>query len=198
MTRVGLSRRRVVNAVRRDDGFTLTEMLVASALFSLVILVAGGIFIGQFKAQQQVSAVTSTTTDAQLAGTAIDNGIRNSSGFKLTASGSNQLLVARVAGGGATLQWTCQAWFYSSSSGTIRTTSTTPGTPVAVPTASQLSTWTLLVDGVVPRSGTTIFSTSGSTVTVAFNASTGDDYRPVAISFSSSPLAGVTENSTCY
>ena len=187
-----------VKAGSRDDGFTLTEMLVASALFSLVILVAGGIFLGQFRAQQQVSAVTSTTTDAQLAGTTIDTGIRNSSGFELTAAGSDQMLVARVAGTGTTLQWTCRAWYYSSSAGTIRTTSTTPGTPVAVPTASQLATWTLLVDGVLPRTGATIFSANGATVAVAFNATTGDDYRPVAISFSSSPLAGVTENTTCY
>jgi prepilin-type N-terminal cleavage/methylation domain-containing protein len=193
-----MSTLRLPNIARRDDGFTLTEMLVASALFSLVILVAGGIFLGQFRAQQQVTAVTSTTTDAQLAGTTIDTGIRNSSGFDLTPSGSDQLLVARVAGGGTTLQWTCKAWYYSASADTIRTTSTTPGTPVAIPTASQLSTWTLLVDGVQPRTGSTIFSESGATLSVDFNATTGEDYRPVAISFSSSPLAGVTENTTCY
>ncbi|MES1169488.1 MAG: type II secretion system protein, partial [Leifsonia sp.] len=132
---------RRLNRARRDDGFTLTEMIVASALFSMVILVAGGIFLGQFRAQQQVSAVTSTTTNAQLAGSTIDDGIRNSSGFKLTASGADQLLVARVAGSGTTLQWTCRAWYYSASAQTIRTTSTTPGTPVAVPTAAQLATW---------------------------------------------------------
>jgi len=190
--------RRALTRVRRDDGFTLPEMIVASALFSLVILVAGGIFLGQFRAQQQVSAVTSTTTNAQLAGSVIDDGIRNSSGFKLTASGSDQLLVARVAGSGTTLQWTCRAWYYSASAHTIRSTSTTPGTPITIPTAAQLAAWTLLVDGVQPRTGTTIFSTSGATVSIAFNATTGSTYKPVAISISTSPLAGVTENSTCY
>jgi prepilin-type N-terminal cleavage/methylation domain-containing protein len=183
---------------RRDAGFTLTELLVASAIFALVAMVAGGIFIGQFRAQQQVSSVTSTTTDAQLAGTTIDTGIRNSSGFKLTASGSDQLLVARVAGGAATLQWTCRAWYYSASAHTIRTTSTTPGTPVTVPTAAQLATWTLLVDGITARSGSTIFSTTGSQVSVAFDATTNDQNQPVAIDFTSSPLAGVTETTTCY
>jgi prepilin-type N-terminal cleavage/methylation domain-containing protein len=188
----------LARTAKRDDGFTLTEMLVASALFSMVVLVAAGIFIGQTRAQQQVSAVTSNTTDAQLAGTVIDTGIRNSSGFELTATGADQMLVARVAGSGTTLQWTCQAWYYSASAGTIRTTATTPGTPVAVPTSSQLSTWALLVDGVLPRSGSTIFSVGGDTVTVAFNVTTGQSYQPVAISFSSSPLAGITETTTCY
>lgn len=184
--------------LRRDDGFTLPELIASSALFALVILVAGGIFLGQFAAQQQVSAVTSTTTDAQLAGHTIDDGIRNSSGFELTTLGSDQMLVARVAGGASTLQWTCMAWYYSATADTIRSTMQTPGTPVAVPTSAQLASWTLLVDGVQPRAGNTIFSAAGDTVTVSFNADTGDDYRPVAIELSSSPLAGVTENATCY
>lgn len=187
---------RVLTAVRRDGGFSLPEMLVASSLFSLVILVAGGIFLGQFRAQQQVSAVTSTTTDAQLAGSAIDNGIRNSNWFKVIPSGGDQMLVARVAGSGASLEWSCQAWYYSATAGTIRTT--TSPSPIALPTGAQLSTWALLVDGVVPRTGTTIFSEAGSTVTVAFNATTGEDYKPVAILLTTSPLADFQGDVTCY
>ncbi|WP_309709701.1 prepilin-type N-terminal cleavage/methylation domain-containing protein [Pseudolysinimonas sp.] len=188
----------LIRRLRRDDGFTLTELIASSMLFSLVVLVAGSIFVGQFSAQQQVSAVTTSTTDAQLAGTTIDTGIRNSSGFELTAVGSDQMLVARVAGGGTTLQWVCRAWYYSASADTIRMTSSTPGTPVAAPTASQLETWTLLVDGVHPASGTTIFTDDGDRVTVSFRADTDEDNQPVAIELSSAPLAGVTENTTCY
>lgn len=188
---------RMLARLRDDRGFTLMEMLVASALFALVIFVAGGIFIGQTNAQRQVSAITSTTSSAQLAGSAIDSGIRNASGFKLTASGSDQLLVARVAGGGSTLQWTCQAWYYSASAHTISTHASTPGTPVTVPTAAQLTTWTLLVSGVSARSGSTIFTAAGATLSVSFNATPANN-RAVAIAFSSSPLAGVTESTTCY
>lgn len=188
----------LLRRLRGDDGFTLTELIASTALFALVTLVAGSIFIGQFSAQQQVSAITTTTTDAQLAGTTIDAGIRNSSGFELTAAGSDQFLVARVAEGGSTLQWVCRAWYYSASAGTIRMTSSTPGTPVAAPTASQLETWTLLADGIAPATGTTIFAASGDLLTVSFRAETDEDNRPVAIELSSVPLAGVTENTTCY
>lgn len=188
----------LIRRLRRDDGFTLTELIASSALFSMVTLIAVSIFLGQFSAQQQVSAITTTTTDAQLASTTIDAGIRNSSGFELTAAGSDQLLVARVAEAGATLQWMCRAWYYSASADTIRMTSATPGTPVAAPTAAQLETWTLLADGVTPTSGTTIFSASGDLLTVSFQAETDDDNRPVAIELSSAPMAGVTENTTCY
>ncbi|MGB3911265.1 MAG: prepilin-type N-terminal cleavage/methylation domain-containing protein [Pseudolysinimonas sp.] len=188
----------LLRRLRNDDGFTLTELIASSVLFSLVTLTAVSIFLGQFSAQQQVSAITTATTDAQLAGTTIDTGIRNSSGFELTAVSADQLLVARVAGGGATLQWVCRAWYYSAADDTIRMTSTTPGTPVAAPTSSQLETWTLLADGVTPTSGTTIFSASGDLLTVSFRAETDDDNKPVAIELSSAPLAGVTENTTCY
>lgn len=188
----------LIERLRRDNGFTLSELIVSSALFSLVILVAGSILLGQVSAQQQVSAVTSATTEAQLASSTIDGGIRNSSGFELTAVGSDQLLVARVAGGGATLQWVCRAWYYSADADTIRMTSTTPGTPVAAPTVAQLATWTLLADGITPTTGTTIFSASGDLLTVSFRAKTDDDNRPVAIELSSAPLAGVTESTTCY
>jgi prepilin-type N-terminal cleavage/methylation domain-containing protein len=190
---------RLLRRLRHEEGgFTLTELLASSALFALVVLVAGSIFIGQLSAQQQVSAITSTTTDAQLAGTSIDAGIRNSTGFKLTAVSADQLLVARVAGGGSTLQWTCRAWYYQASSHSIRMHSSTPGTPVTAPTSTQLATWTLLLDGVHPTTGTTIFSAAGETVSVSFRADTDDDNKPVAIELSSAPLAGVTENSTCY
>src|SRR5690606_16711085 len=105
---------------------------------------AGSIFIDQFNAQRQVTAVTSTTTDAQLAGTTIDTGIRNSTGFELTSVGGDQYLVARVAGGGATLQWTCRAWYYSATAHTIRMQDSEPGTPLPPPSPGDLASWTLL------------------------------------------------------
>ena len=188
----------LLRRLSRDDGFTLTELIASSVLFSLVTLVSVSIFLGQFSAQQQVSAITTATTDAQLAGTTIDTGIRNSSGFELTTVGGDQLLVARVAGGGATLEWVCRAWYYSASDDTVHMTSRTPGTPVAAPTTAQLASWILLADGVTPTSGATIFSASGDLLTVSFRAKTDDDNKPVAIELSSAPLAGVTETTTCY
>lgn len=182
---------------RRDDGFTLTEMMVASALFSLVAAVAAGILISTILTGQQVATVAATTSNAQLVGASIDRGILNSTGFEVTDAGADQLLVARVAGGDTTLQWTCHAWYYSAAGdGSIRTTTTEPGTHPAPPTAAELETWTLLLEGVEPRGGA-VFARSGDTLTVAFDAIVRDG-KPVAIQFATAPLPGVKEDSSCY
>ena len=45
--------------LRRDDGFTLTEMIAAAAVFSLVSLALGGVMISVSNAQTQVTTATS-------------------------------------------------------------------------------------------------------------------------------------------
>jgi len=192
-----------VNALLRrlrheDSGFTLTEMIAASAVFALIMTGIVGIILSTTNAQRTVSVVTASTTDAQLVANEIDNRIRNASEFKVTTSGTTQLLVARVAGTGSTITWRCYGWYYSATDGgVIRMTSTATGTKITMPSASQASTWALLLSGVAPRTGTTVFSAVDNQLSVAFNASTGD--RPaVAIDFTTARLTSPTEALTCY
>lgn len=186
-------------AVLRDDrGFTLVEMLVSSALFAMIMTGIIGVLIVTTQAQRTVSIVSTSTTDAQLVANELDQRIRNSSEFQVTTSGTTQLLVARVAGSDATLAWRCYGWYYSAGNGgVIRMTSTAPGTKITMPTATQAASWTLLLEGVVPRSGTTIFSTVDNQLSISFNA-TADDNLPVAIDYTTARLTGVTEALTCY
>jgi len=183
--------------VSDDHGFTLIEVIVALALTSLVLTVVGGLFISVTKTQQTVDAVTSSTTSGQQAATTITDRVRNGSGFLLTNSGAVQLVVARSAGTGSTLTWTCYGWYYSASAQTIRMTTTSPGTKITVPTSAQLAGWTLLVSGVTPRSGTQIFASTGTQLSLAFNAQLGG-HPPVAIQTSASPLTGTTEDNSCF
>lgn len=187
------------HAVRDDRGFTLVELMVASMLFGLVMLVVSGIVVSTILTQQTVTTVTSATTDGQLVATTIDQRIRNSSEFKVTNVGtSDQLLVARVAGADATLTWSCYGWYYSAADGgSIRMTTTPAGTKITTPTAAQLAGWTLLLSGVSPRSGSHIFSATGTQLSVAFNATAGDN-RPTAIDFTTARLTGVSEVLACY
>lgn len=180
-----------------EEGFTLVELLIAVALTSLVITVIGGLFVSVTQTQQTVQAVTASTTSGQQAASTITGRVRNGSGFLLTNAGADQLLVARSAGTGSSLTWTCYGWYYSASGQSIRMTTSAPGIKITVPTAAQLAGWTLLVSGVTPRSGTQVFSSTGTQLSLAFNAQIGG-HPPVAIQTSASPLTGTTEDNSCF
>ena len=180
--------------LRRDDrGFTLIELLASSLIFSLIFIVIGSIFVSLVRTQESVETTTSTTNVGQLAARSIDDGIRNSTGYQLTAVGADQLLTARTAGSGATLTWKCTAWYYASAGdGSIRTF--TSSTAISAPSAAQLATWTLLIEGVEPRIGTTVFTVDGPRLSVAFDA-LAEGQNPTAIEFSVAPPSEITETS---
>lgn len=180
--------------LRRDDrGFTLIELLASSLLFAVIFTVIGSIFISLVRTQESVETTTQTTSGGQLVARSIDDGIRNSSGFQLTAVGTDQMLTARTAGSGATLTWTCTAWYYASGGdGSIRTF--TSSTAISAPSATQLANWTLLIEGVEPRVGTTVFTVDGPRLSVAFDA-LADGQNPTAIEFSVAPPSEITETS---
>ncbi|RZU64112.1 pilin/secretion family protein with methylation motif [Microterricola gilva] len=180
-----------------ERGFTLVELLVYMLLMVLVLAVAGGLLSTTLIQSTTVRAVDNSSTAAQLAADSIETGIRNSSDFSLsTPIGNDQLLVARVASNDATLTWSCVAWYYSASGRSLRMTRS--ATAIAAPTAAQLSSWTLLVDGVSPISGNSVFATTtGRRLTIAFNGLAGD-HPPVAITTSAFGRAGATGSVSCY
>lgn len=180
-----------------EAGFSLIELMAASMIFAVILTVLGSIFMGLIRTQSTVDSITTSSSTGQLAATSIENDIRNSSEFDLAAVGADQLLVARTAGSESTLAWYCTAWYYSAAGeGSIRMT-TTSATAIDAPTSTELAGWTLLLEGVEPRTGTTIFSAAGPQLTVAFNA-TADDHNATAIEFTVIPLSHATEASTCY
>ena len=185
-----------------DSGLTLIELLVTSLLLGIVVTVVGTIFISSLNVQQTVTGTTTSTTSAQSSATTIDSSVRNASGYAVSASGADQLLVARVAGSGTALSWSCVAYYYSSSAGTIRMTRGAVGTKITAPSAATLATWTLLSTSVTPRTGSTIFTdVDGTSLSVAYDV-TGAG-KKVAIQFTSSRPIGVAtttlaEADKCY
>lgn len=180
-----------------DEGVTLIELMIATAILSVVLLAIGAIFLGTLNAQRTVSAVTQSATAAQGAASAIASAVRNSSDLRLTTTSGNQLLVTRTAGQGSTLTWSCKAWYYTPSDGTIRTTSAADGTRITAPTSAQLATWTVAVSGVAPSSGSTIFTTVAGGVSFAFTAQVAGK-PPVTIQTTAIKRTGVAEAGTCY
>lgn len=190
----GLGGRRVSASER---GFTLIELLVYSLLLSLVIMIVGGMIFSAVTASKSVVSTTETSTDAQLVAKSVVTGIRNSSDFRLTNPvGNDQLLVARRASAGATLTWSCTAWYYSEADGgSIRFT--TSDLPILPPTPSQLATWTLLAKGVTPVSGTGIFSALNERLSLSIHGLDGL-HPPTDITTSATSRAGASGSLTCF
>lgn len=181
-----------------DRGITLMELLVASGLLSLVVIVVGGLLVSLFSTERLVSGVAQGTTAAQLTATSIADRIRNASTFEVSGSAGSELLVARVASGGESIVWTCHAWYFTSEGdGAIRYTSGPDGTAITAPTSQQLETWSSLVEGVSAPEDGRVFTEEGNTVRVAFDAATGDA-PAVAIRFAAPRLTGVEEVESCF
>ena len=97
----GHPRSRVVTA---DDGFTMVELIVYSAVTVLVATMLASIFLSAWQADATTRDRESATAAAHTFTTSIQTSIRNSSGFHFDGT----LLQARVSKGASA--WECRAW----------------------------------------------------------------------------------------
>ncbi len=184
---------------KRDEGFTLVEMIVAAATFSLVAITVMGVLLTTITTEAKVRTVTTAANQAQLVTRTLDGGITNAAvPLSLTTAGSDQFLRARVAGAGAIVSWTCEAWYYSAQDRTIRMTSSAAA--IAQPTVEQQRSWTLLADTANPKGGSTaVFSLVGTVgVSVAFTVDAGDAPDVVLESVFTSQSRVTSGGSPCY
>lgn len=187
----------------RDDGFTLVELVVASGVLSIILLAIGGLMFSTTITQRTVSAVSESASSAQTAADAIRTQIRNAAEFRppTTVDGTDQLLIARVAGMDSTATYSCVAWYYAADERQLRTRSWPVAGSTALPTsAASVSGWALLLDGVTPRSGSAaVFSPPvGGTIEVAFEVESDDRNEPTAIQFTAALAGGQGGGTTCW
>jgi len=181
---------------RSEQGFTLVELIVYSALLLVVVALVVGFFISGLTATNRVEAITSASTSGQVVADSIEMNIRNATDFHLsTPVGSDQFLVARTAQRGPVLSWSCVAWYYSAAAGNIYFTQS--DVAILQPSAADLLSWVLVDDSVAPLSGTAIFTATAQQLTVDFK-SLAADHPPIRISSSATSRAGASGNLTCF
>ena len=118
---------------RRDEGFSLIELLATTLLLGLVLAVVVAIYASTSQVERTVNSVTTSATEAQLAATSIERGVRSASEVHLGGVDSS-LLVARVPGSAATISWSCVAWYFSDGGdGKLYSRTFADGTVVAEP-----------------------------------------------------------------
>jgi prepilin-type N-terminal cleavage/methylation domain-containing protein len=195
-----MSRR--IRQLADDAGFTIIEMIVATALAGLVLAAVGGVYISTIQTQRVVSTDTAAANNAQLAARGIDHAMRNGSSFYL-ASGSDggQMLVVRTAGSGSAISWSCAIWYYSPlDGGQIRSHVEADGSSIGLPGTDELAGWTLLTSG-VSVTGTAPFTVDPSNDNVLFVdfttiADDGDATTTISFSAALSPVEA-EESDTC-
>lgn len=166
--------------LRGDDGFTLPELIIVGIITTLVLVAVGGMYISTLRAERIVNDLSETTTSAQLVARSIDNGVRN--GVELTpvavAPNSGQMFAVCTAGAGEAVEYVWRAWYFGTSGdGEVRTRDFPSDAKPVSPSSADLATWTLLLTGVAPRSGSTsVFTVDGpsqNVATVAFDTKGG-------------------------
>lgn len=185
-----------------DDGFSLVELVIATAILSIILLAVGGLMFSTTITQRSVSAVTGASSSAQTAADGIRTQLRNAAEFRLTTVDSHdQLLVARVAGGGTATAYVCRAWYFASGERELRTSTWAVAGSTPLPTRpSGVATWELLLSEVTPRSGSTVVFDPpvGGTIGVAFEVATDARNDPIAIEFTAAQSGNQGGGTTCW
>jgi prepilin-type N-terminal cleavage/methylation domain-containing protein len=196
-----------VNALRArlrvdDEGFSLVELVIATAILSIILLAVGGLMFSTTITQRSVSAVTGASSSAQTAADGIRTQLRNAAEFRLTTvDAHDQLLVARVAGAGTATAYVCRAWYFAVDERELRTRTWAVAGSTALPTGpSGVATWELLLSEVTPRSGSTVVFDPpvGGTIGVAFEVATDDRNDPIAIEFTAAQSGNQGGGTTCW
>ena len=196
-----------------EAGLTLIELLIAALLTLLVMAMVGGLLVGASRTQTTVRSATQAADLGQLISRSIEQGVNNATALNVqvdTTSGS-QLLVAREFSmdpnvdptQGAANGTSCRAWFYTTASGgAMYTKMTTPAAPIAMPTGTPDSSWTLIGNGLQVQvdaspSALIFAAPNGTRVDLKFDVTTGTG-QPVHIETTATIPNPTPESAPCF
>jgi hypothetical protein len=192
-----MSLRRPADGMRAESGLTMVELLLYVSLALVVLMVAGAMLINSITAGTQVDKTTAASNTGQLIMRSVQSGVRNATQVGLTATGGDQLLTVTTSGGLTPVVWSCEAWYFTPTSGgslyMLRAAATAP---IPAPTSATLGSWTLLGTG-ISVTGAPVFTASAGLVTVNLNINTGNP-TPLALSSPASTLNLVTVGTACF
>ncbi len=169
-----------LSVYKRENGFTMVELMIASGLSIIVLVIAGGILISALRTQEIDRSVTDAANTAQLIVRSVQSGVKNASAITVTSdatTGTQLLLVRTVSSDPNSTAPSCQAWYYTpANGGAVYTTKTTPAAAITLPSGGPQGIWTILGTGVSPADPTTgkVFNApNGGRVELKFDVAAG-------------------------
>lgn len=176
---------------RHDDGFTLIEVLITSALLPLLVGLVGALVITAQRTDSTVRAATSAATAGQIVIDGVTTAARSADWASVSTSGTGQLLRVRTASTDTTLSWSCRAWWFDGGKIWLKSASTT----IAAPTAPATQGWTLVATGVAAQETNPVFVYAAGALSVMYTVSDGSQ-SPVLIATTVSPRQSASGGST--
>jgi type II secretory pathway pseudopilin PulG len=173
---------------------TLVELLIYSSLAIVVLGIVGTILIQSLSLDKSVRGRNEAIQIGQLIATAVQSDVRNSTEVSWSSTASGEMLTMSTKNAAGAISCNYDAWYFSSTSGTIRKKSSP--TIITTPTAAQLDTWTLLGDKVSKDGSRNVFTRAGLNVDLRFLALTGTA-DPVLISTTVVSRGTTLEASQC-
>lgn len=144
-----------------DAGFSLIELIVASALGVLVLSIVGGMVISSFLTERTVNDSTTSSNLGQLALSSLSLGVRHASDLSLVEpTADSQVLMALIVDDVLSTPATahCESWFIGD--GEVRTERSS--TAIAIPSGpADVADWTLLATGVEEVGSTPMLTMPG-------------------------------------
>lgn len=164
----------------RDRGFTLVEMLIASGLSIIVLVIAGGILVSGLRTQEIARSVTDAANTAQQIVRSVQAGVKNASAITVISNavtGTQLLLVRTIGSDPNSTAASCQAWYYTpTNGGAVYTKKTTPASAITLPAGGPQGVWTIIGTGVSPAdpaTGKVFNAPSGGRVELRFDVAAG-------------------------
>lgn len=171
---------RIHTFMKSQRGFTLVELMISTGLTLIVLVIVGGILISGLRTQEIARSVTDAANTAQQIVHSVQAGVKNASAITVSSdpvSGTQLLLVRTVSSDPNSTASSCQAWYYTpSSGGAVYTKKTSPATAITLPTGGPQGVWTILGTGVSPadpNTGKVFNAPNGGRVELKFDVAAG-------------------------
>lgn len=182
-----------------EAGFTLVELLVYAAMAVVILTLVSSFLINSLRSERDVRSVAEASSLGQLVASSVQQGVRNASGLALTNNlDGSILLVARTAGPGALLTWSCQAWYFDPIDGAVYTTERAAESPIIVPSGGPKGSWTVLGDGISAVAGAAVFATRPNGIDMHFYVAAGDARDPLRMQTSAVQRNPESVGSPCF
>lgn len=180
----------------RDQGFTLVELIVYSAILIIVMGIAASVLIRITTAQRDAIAIAEANNLAQLTFKELEADLRNASVAEIADGGQLLVMQTRVATDADTYNWRCVGFYLSDTTGELRKNVSSTGTATlaaldaAESGSAETSTrnWSVVRDGFTVGNSSRAFGTVDGIVLVSrlvrmnLSVDTENGHQPVTFS----------------